>query len=46
MTSIKNSLRRTGVKLAAWVLLLAALVGAAGSGVLWATLVDYGVYSA
>ena len=44
MTSIKNSLRRTGVKLAAWVLLLAALVGAAGSGIAAAISANYGFY--
>lgn len=44
MTSIKNSLRRTGVKLAAWVLLLAALVGAAGGGIAAALSANYGFY--
>ena len=44
MTSIKNSLRRTGVKLAAWALLLAALVGAAGGGIAVVISTEYGLY--
>ena len=44
MTSIKNSLRRTSVKLAAWALLLAALVGAAGGGIAAVISAEYGFY--
>lgn len=45
MTSVKNKLRRTGVKATAWVLLFVTLFAAVGGSALAVNLSEYGLFS-
>ncbi|MBR3866369.1 MAG: hypothetical protein IKM54_01045, partial [Butyricicoccus sp.] len=46
MTNVRNKLRRTGVKVTAWVLLFVTLFAAVGGTVLTAEMQEYGLYAA
>ncbi|MBQ8144811.1 MAG: sensor histidine kinase [Butyricicoccus sp.] len=45
MTSVKNKLRRTGIKVTAWIVLLVLFVGMVGGGVCWSLFSRYRLFS-